>query len=445
MSWNSIKINKNASRALEPPRRKNWRAGDGITLVNVEDVIVPEDLPKPDPALVADIAESIRIIGLIHPIPVRLHLTALGMKTETILVTGTARFEAYKLLGEKTVPCIYFPDDEVAARFVRLSENLFRKNKTALQEAEEIAEFVELINAHQLSFFGQNVQKRGRPLGAAGKAARQLPIEAKTIEARRKKIERALKISTIYDQVKDLIREKHLDDSQSALLAIANEDQPEDQRKKVLQLSRRPTVPRTALKERMRETMPVAEQARYESLLAAWDASPEFRSAWRRAVKEHRERFINEVLRGTSGFDLDEAVNLIQSAFAGRRKILCRDLYRLGARYGFHKKTVQEVIRHLGYEKRRLSWDRREPWSYMNTNSEWKNQVPVIPNKEFEDLSPPKIREEEPGVDNHHDDDDDDDDVNPRQRYLEEQKEVEAELKLQSRQLANLLWPTTER
>jgi ParB-like chromosome segregation protein Spo0J len=230
MSWSSTKVKKNARRAPEPPPRKNWEAGDGITLVNVEDVIIPEELPEPDPALVADIAETIRIIGLIHPIPVRLRLTALGMKTETILVTGTARLAAYKLLGEKTVPCIYFPDDEVAARFIRLSENLFRKDKTALQEAEEIADFVDLINEHQLSFFGQNVQKKGRPLGAAGKAARQLPIGAKTIEGRRKKIELAIKISNIWLNIRDLVRQKGLDNDQAALLKIAEADDIDDQR-----------------------------------------------------------------------------------------------------------------------------------------------------------------------------------------------------------------------
>jgi hypothetical protein len=78
-------------------------------------------------------------------------------------------------------------------------------------------------------------------------------------------------------------------------------------------------------------------------------------------------------MRGSSGFDLDEAVNLITRAFSGRRKLLVRDLYRLGARYVFHKKTIREVIRYLGYKKKRLSPDRNEPWSYMNANNNWKN------------------------------------------------------------------------
>ena len=225
-------------------------------------------------------------------------------------------------------------------------------------------------HARALGLFGQNVQKQGRPLSDAGKAAEQLPIKAKTIEGRKKKVERAIQISEgIWLQNKQLIKEKHLDNNQSVLLEIASEPDVYGQFKIIQRLARRRTTPRTALKERMQETMPVAEQAQYEELLAAWDASPKFRTACRRATKEHRERFINEVMRGSSGFDLDEAVDLIKRAFSGRRKLLVRDLHRLGARYGFHKKTIQEVIRYLGYKKKRLSRDRNEPWSYMNTNS----------------------------------------------------------------------------
>jgi hypothetical protein len=104
-----------------------------------------------------------------------------------------------------------------------------------------------------------------------------------------------------------------------------------------------------------------------------------------------------------------------------------RDLKRLGARYGFHEKTIVEVVKHLRYPKKRHSRFRADPWYYINTNNEWKNQLVVISKKEFEDHSPPKIREEDPDVDNHHDDDDDD---LARQRYLEEEKESEAELDL---------------
>lgn len=84
-------------------------------------------LPKPDPVLVANIAESIKVFGAIHPIAARLHSPGWGKKDETWLIAGLARLDAHKLAGEATVPCTYFADDDAVAEFVRRSENLFRK------------------------------------------------------------------------------------------------------------------------------------------------------------------------------------------------------------------------------------------------------------------------------------------------------------------------------
>ena len=198
----------------------------------------------------------------------------------------------------------------------------------------------------------------------------------------------------------------------SALLEIAEGDQPDDQRKLIQRLARRRTTNKTARKARMVERMPTAEQTRYEELLSSWEASPKFREGWRRATKEHRGRFINEVLRGTSGYDLDEAAALVKSAFCGRKNILVQDLLRLGEKHGFHKKVIRTVVRHLGYRKKRLDWNRHHPWSYINTDRFWKDKVKLISSKEFEDRSPPKPREELPDVD--YGDDDKDEVYDPR-------------------------------
>ena len=336
-------VNVRTRRAKESddsfaPLQKKWGGADAIEIIDVNEVIVPDEMPEPDPDLVGDIAESIRIIGLIHPIPVRSHPTALGRKTETILVTGRARLAAYKLLGRTYIPCAVFPDDDVADRFIRLSENLFRQSATALREAEDIAEFVRHIEALKLSLSGQNVQ-RGRPRGAVSRAAEQLPIEAKTAEARQKKIERAIKIDQIIPEIKEEIRKRHLDDNQSAVLAIAEKPSILEQRKAVQRLGRDRPTRKTALEARMAETMTSDEQERYKIILAAWGVSAELKSAWRGATKEQRERFINEVLRGPH-YDAEGAITLVKNAFAARKQILVQDLHRLGARYGFTKKVI---------------------------------------------------------------------------------------------------------
>lgn len=376
------------------PVRKEWKGGADITLIPIDDIIVPQDHPDPSGPLVADIADSIKLFGLIHPIAVREHHTVTG-KIRNILVAGHARLAASKQLGETVIPCTFFPDDEVAAKYIGFCENLFRKNLTALEEAEEIAKLVYFLEDHKIGLFGQNVHNVGRPLSAAGKAAKHISVKGKTEEARRKKIERSLKINLIPVNVKEVIRTRKLDNNLAALLEIADEEPGRDQYKTALRLGRKPNSVKAAQKERIERTMPSDERANYEELLAGWEKSPEFRKAWRKATKEHRERFINEVLRGASGTDIEEVADLVKRAFAGREKILVRDLQRLGAKYGFHESRIQKVVREQGYKRKRLSRNRHDRWYYMNADKKWKTKIPQIKDEEFEDHSAPKIDDDE--------------------------------------------------
>ena len=407
--------------------RKEWKGADDVLLVPIADITIPEGFAEvdPDPVSVENIAESIRTFGLINPIAVRQQLFAFGTRQTTTLVAGRSRLEAYKRLGEQQIPCAFFPDDEVGARFVRFSENLCRAHKTTLEEADEIAQLVEFSEQNKLGPFGQNVPKKGRPLGRAAKAAKLLPVRGKTEDARRKKIERALTISEgIYPQYREEIKEFGLDNDQFALLEIARADQPFDKHKAIQRLRRRKTR-KASSAERMSESLTDSERTKYEDILNAWERSSEFRKAWRRADLQLRDRFINEVLRGSSGVDHGEAMTLIKRAFEGRRSILVRDLLRLGMRYGFSKKSMRTVIRTLGYQKKRESRNRHEPWSYINTNPNWKEQLHVVRSSEFEDHSPPKEKEiADDGVVNDFDDDDDEDLEIGLARWRREEEEM---------------------
>jgi ParB-like chromosome segregation protein Spo0J len=386
-------------------RRKEWHGKHDIILVPIDDIIIPKDRPKPDPVLVANIAESIEVFGLIHPIAVRRTDPGWGKERRTLLIAGYARLEAHRLAGESMVPCTYFDNDDDVAEFVRRSENLFRKNHTVLEEAEQIAQLVLFLQERQIGLFGQNVQKQGRPLSVAGKAATLLPIKAKTQEGRKKKIERALAINGLWK--KEDIKAKGLDNNEAALLEIAKENTPYDQYKAVVRLARRRSTAKNTLKERMTKTMTAAEQGHYEPLLAGWAEAKSFQSAWRQATSEHKERFINEVLRGPSSPAAWAAArDLVERAFCGRKQILVQDLLRLGVKYGFREKTIHDAVKHLKYRKKRRSWNRRDPWYYINSNSEWKNQLVLISEKEFEDHSPPKPKEEI-SIDWNDEDDDD--------------------------------------
>jgi hypothetical protein len=295
----------------------------------------------------------------------------------------------------KRIPAIFFNGDRRQARLITIEENLFRKDLTVLERAEQYAEWFRI--AKHLEVSGQDVRKPkgGRPQGGLSKLARELPISGKTVEARRKTMERSKAIAAIYPNAKEAIKKAKLDNNQKALLKIAKENTPYDQIKKARELRTIRNTRRAAIKKQLRETMPREKRGIYKDLLAAWDASPMFQKAWRRTPRELGERFINEVLRGLRGYSAEEAIDLVKDAFVGRKSILVQDLHRLGRRYGFNKRIIQNIVRTFGYKKKRLAWNRYHPWSYMNTNKDWRG-FPIISNDKFADLRPPEEREPEP-------------------------------------------------
>jgi hypothetical protein len=157
---------------------KEWDGTQDVILVPVNDIVIPDGMGKPDPVLVASLANSIETFGPIHPIAVRERLMAFGKVRTVILVAGCNRLAAYKMLGKEQIPCSCFPNDEIGAKFVRFSENLCRTNKTVLQEADDIAQLVQFLENHKLGLFGQNVRNWGRPLSRAAKAAKISDVRA---------------------------------------------------------------------------------------------------------------------------------------------------------------------------------------------------------------------------------------------------------------------------
>ena len=102
---------------------------------------------------------------------------------------------------------------------VEISENLHRAELTALERDKLVAEWVELTG----DVSGQNDQKPqgGRPEGGISLAARQLPVDGKTDNAKRLNVSRSLKVASLSPEAQDAARESGLDDNRSALLEAA--------------------------------------------------------------------------------------------------------------------------------------------------------------------------------------------------------------------------------
>ena len=153
---------------------------------------------------------------------------------------------------------------------------------------------------------GQHVQKLpGRPQSGNAKAARELPLEGKSVEARRKSIERAANIAAISPDAKAAAKEQGLDDNQRALLLIAKE-LPEDQVRMVTTLSGRKSAARSRTKaaaiaqdlnEQIEASPHIAEgRTSIETLRHKWQEAIDLRRAWEAASAEVRDQFCREVL-----------------------------------------------------------------------------------------------------------------------------------------------------
>lgn len=209
--------------------------------IKVKKILLPDRDEELDKETIAGIAESIEVLGLLHPIAVR-RITEKdenGDTTEkTVLVAGACRLAAMKRLRRKKIACFYVEGDETDAQLVRIAEDLWRKRLSVLRHAEKLAEYFKLASA-KVNVSGQPGQKSkvGRPSGGIALAARELPLAGRSAEARRKTIMRAVKINQITPEAKRAAMEARLENNQRALLKIAKADGHKAQLRKIAELA----------------------------------------------------------------------------------------------------------------------------------------------------------------------------------------------------------------
>lgn len=105
--------------------------------VQIEDVQVGERRPV-NPDKVKMLAESIREIGLHHPI---------GITEDGRLIHGLHRIEAYKVLGRATIPALIHSLDSLHAGLAEIDENLLRHPLTDLEEGQALKRRKEIYEA----------------------------------------------------------------------------------------------------------------------------------------------------------------------------------------------------------------------------------------------------------------------------------------------------------
>jgi ParB family transcriptional regulator, chromosome partitioning protein len=278
--------------------------------IKIEDIVFRDRLRPPRPENVAKLAESLKTLGQTRGITVRPNPEQDG---KFIGIAGDTLFEAAKSLKWARIRADIMQCTDVEARLWEATENLYRGELTALEEAEHQAECVRLIVEREV-VSRQNVAKPkgGRPEGAIAKAARDLPIKGKTQQARRKAIERGLKIAAISSEAKAAVTKAGLDDNPSALHEIAKIENAEDQLQKVQQI-----IKRQAKKQAKRDHVKKAGKAKADADKAGSRPAqrhpddvvlaelktycrPELKKTWAQASTKIKRRFLREVFKWES-------------------------------------------------------------------------------------------------------------------------------------------------
>lgn len=138
----------------------------------------------------ADLADSIRALGLIEPIAVRPDPEAAGMYE---ILAGDRRWRAAQLAGLTEVPIVVHRVNDQTAAAIALVENLQRQDLNPLDEAGAMHRLLEE--------FGLSQAHLGRLLGKSRSA-----------------ISRTLGLLTLADSVQQLIREGQLEAGHARVL-----------------------------------------------------------------------------------------------------------------------------------------------------------------------------------------------------------------------------------
>ena len=153
-------------------------------------------------------------IGLRTPISVR------GRDGRYLLVTGAHRLAAAKQLGWSRIDCVVIDYDDVQAELWEIAENLHRAEPTVLGRDEQIARWVELVEAQVKG--AQNAPHSGGPQPrdkGIKRALQELGIE-------RTKVPRAVKVGKLSPEANQAAKEAGLDDNRLPLLVAASYPRP---------------------------------------------------------------------------------------------------------------------------------------------------------------------------------------------------------------------------
>src|SRR5208337_3956297 len=146
------------------------------------------------------------------------------------------------------------------------------------------------------------------------KAARMLPIKGKTQKARRKTIERGLKIASMSPEGEAAVRAAGLDDNRAALREIANEETAEAQTQKVKAIAKDKAKGKASMRgfgkrKTKAKRMPLPsslsadEKKRVKGLLKMWHDAHDLNRAFAKETPAVHEGFFEKLRQSVADND----------------------------------------------------------------------------------------------------------------------------------------------
>ena len=174
--------------------------------VNIDDIKVSERLRKLDDEKVDELAKSISVIGLLHPIVI---------DSENNLLSGHHRLEAHRKLGRESIECKLVSMSELENELVQIDENLILNQLSVLEISEHLIRREEILTKLGKRSTVKNNQYAG--VNSDTSTTKELASELGLLE---RKYQRIKQVHKIDPDAREILKETDVSNNLNGLLLI---------------------------------------------------------------------------------------------------------------------------------------------------------------------------------------------------------------------------------
>ena len=174
--------------------------------VNIDDIKVSERLRKLDDDKVDELAKSISVIGLLHPIVI---------DTENNLLSGHHRLEAHRKLGRESIECKQVSLSELENELVQIDENLILNQLSVLEISEHLIRREEILTKLGKRSTVKDNQYAG--VNSDTSTTKELATELGLLE---RKYQRIKQVHKIDPDAREILKETDVSNNLNGLLLI---------------------------------------------------------------------------------------------------------------------------------------------------------------------------------------------------------------------------------